>query len=106
MNLKNEVIKHWEENLKKAENAQLPTLGRGACLYCRIYANPTECGRCPIKAKTGENYCTGTPYYRVTFEAKMVKERRLAGVSHRIIWKNLIAAIKEEIAFLHSLPED
>ena len=106
MNLKNEVIKHWEENLEKAKNAQLPALGRNYCLYCKVYSNSTGCGRCPIKAKTGENYCSGTPYYRVTFEAKMVKRRQLSGVLHCIIWKNLIAAIEKELEFLRSLPED
>ena len=106
MNLKSKVIKHWKENLEKATNQELPALGRHYCVYCKVYSNPTECGGCPIKAKTGKNYCTGTPYYRVAFEAEKIKRYQLDGVSDYIIWEKLITAIEKEIEFLQSLQED
>ena len=106
MNLKNEVIAHWEENLENAKNRELPALGRHSCLYCKVYFKLTGCGRCPIKAQTGKDSCTGTPYYRVALEAERITRHQLAGVSDYIIWENLITAIEKEIEFLQSLPED
>ena len=93
MSLKNEAIKHWEENLERVLNDQDPITGPDDCAYCREYVH-LSCEGCPIFLVTGEKSCKGTPYPRVLKAA--YEEDQPA----------LIKAVKDEIKFLRSLPED
>ena len=106
MNLKGKVIKHWEENLEKALKEQLPDIRQGSCDYCRKYFNsvwPRSCNGCPILQATGEPFCRGTPYYRVSELSDVIFEYENRS---KYAWNALIRSIEEEIEFLYSLPED
>lgn len=39
------------------------------CALCEIFSSYDQCGDCPVKLKTGEYGCVGTPYSRFDLEA-------------------------------------
>ena len=68
------------------------------CAFCMMYVIPKRsCDGCPVMAKTGLEFCRGTPYY----------------AAHRLYWatssgstgliKQFRAAVRREIEFLESL---
>ena len=106
MNLKSKVIKHWKENLEKAQRGKLPDTRQASCAYCRRYyatLHSMRCNGCPILEVTGEHFCRGTPYYRV---AELREEIFEQDGGSKYTWDALIRAIKAELEFLCSLPED
>lgn len=90
----NASIKHWEQNLKFAEEGRplLITLGIRECALCQI----TGCGTCPVLVVSG-NMCTETPYFDVC------GERRLAVTDPHRKLDALKEAIRREIGFLRTV---
>jgi hypothetical protein len=107
MSLKDQVIEHWEENLSRVRNKQLPNIGAKECAYCQEYDYPSpsiKCWGCPIQNATGMPLCRATPYPCVS---KLTEEIFMNdGEAHRETWPALIRAVEEELEFLRSLPDD
>lgn len=86
--LGNEVVKHWEENLKKAKDELLTTgdIDGTNCAFCCEYMS---CSFCPVYLHTGQSSCNGTPWRRV---------------KHCLLYSRpkheLVEAVKEELEFL------
>ena len=57
-------ITHWEENLA-AKTLKEVSVGADACALCSLYNKNGGCTGCPVKEKTGHNFCWGTPYIGV-----------------------------------------
>ena len=52
-------IRHWERLLLNRDTV----MGPDSCALCKEYNHdPKPCHGCPVMAKTGEQYCVGTPY--------------------------------------------
>ena len=111
MSLKIEVIKHWKENLDKVRNRELPHINQSYCAYCQKYYDDYSinlgsreyncCSGCPIAGVTGKQLCRGTPYYQVLELTKGIPFHK-----NKHTWPTLIKAVKAEIEFLKSLPDD
>lgn len=101
MSLKQQVIEHWEENLRRAKEGKRIDISSSSCAYCREYkADPFQkydqppCVGCPVKSKTGKTLCNDTPYV----EVKSISLSKLK--------LGLVEAVERELIFLRSLPED
>ena len=62
-------IKHWERLLACETRYQFEKEGYGGadCPLCRLYNHGDSfyvtCGKCPVRERTGQHACAGTPYY-------------------------------------------
>ena len=104
MNLKSNVIKHWEDNLVRVQNRQWPLGGPAYCAYCQEYINQL-CDGCPIATATGQRLCRNTPYTQIVEAFREVKSYPFSHNAEKY-WNSLSEAIELELEFLHSLPED
>lgn len=91
----NASIRHWEENLRFAEQGKplLVTLGIQQCALCQL---PSGCNGCPVFLVSG-NTCTETPYYDVC------SERYLAVNDPFRSLDALKEAIRRELEFLKTV---
>ena len=55
-------IVHWQENVE-AETPEAVRISGAACALCIKFYGDGDCDNCPVKAKTGEDRCFGSPYY-------------------------------------------
>lgn len=83
-------IKHWEENVERAEEDDELVTGQKDCALCGLFWNK-DCIGCPVSARTGRQDCCNTPYIDVC-KAETQKER--------------ISACTDELNFLRSLREE
>lgn len=88
-------IKKWEYILQVLmDNSQVDSLldgGPDTCSLCQEYHNHVcGCGDCPVKQKTGQDFCLGSPH--------PVIERAKDN-------ETLIRGVRSEIEFLKSLEE-
>ncbi len=60
-----ESIKHWEENAA-AETPEGVSTGAENCPLCYLFFD-ANCQGCPVRRKTGEAACTGSPYNEAYF---------------------------------------
>jgi hypothetical protein len=73
MNLKTEIalrscIRKWKRNVKIAVAGRIPTTGQEHCPLCTLfYTEADGCKGCPIRKKTGEDYCGGSPHDSTVF---------------------------------------
>ena len=102
-----ESIKKWRKNLKVEKFFDFK-IGANHCPLCElfVYGQPIEnkCNGCPIKEKTGNSSCYGTPYYEFLenlHNAMWVPNEENENYAEKL--KNLRRSIKREIAFLKSL---
>lgn len=65
--LRQECVAHWIDMRDNPDSEDIP--GPGDCAFCREYLFTKNyltglqyCDGCPIKEKTGLNFCKGTPY--------------------------------------------
>lgn len=96
------TIKVWEAK-KKVDTVADVRLGMQHCPLCFVYHHD-QCDGCPIKERTGDIYCVGTPYPNVADE----KERLILdnGPFTKMVdieAERLIQAIDKQIEFLKSL---
>ena len=61
-----DCVVHWTE-VEAAERASDVRIGPGKCALCALYL-VDYCQGCPVKEKTGQSRCGGTPY-NAAFEA-------------------------------------
>ena len=57
------VIEAYHQNTETS-SAHLDGIDSSTCALCAKYAKNMGCAGCPVSAYTGENDCSGTPYYR------------------------------------------
>lgn len=104
-NLLKKCLDHWYENLMMLQLNHLSdyeplheeiSLRGSDCAFCQEYHNVTGksvCLKCPIKKKTGQTTCDGTPYYNIR------------SVLEYGYYEVLFKAIADEINFLESLKD-
>ena len=91
-------IKHWEENVRRAKFGllNLRHISQSDCALCKLYNQPDNEHRCstacPVKRRSGRDFCLGTPY-RYVRRALVFNEVSVAVAN----------AAKEELKFLKSL---
>lgn len=54
-------IRHWERVLLGKD----VLIGPSTCALCKEFYS-ADCAGCPVKEKTGHQYCSGTPYYKAS----------------------------------------
>lgn len=86
-------IKAWEAKLKAKKWTDFE-LGVDECPLCVEYFK-LYCLGCPVRERTGERGCSGSPYDEVLHAKKADYERRISGEGR--------AAIRAEVDFLKSL---
>ena len=54
-------IKHWE---RLASGKRRPGERHmcSSCALCKKFLSPLDCGNCPVKKRTGEDGCKGSPW--------------------------------------------
>lgn len=75
------------------------------CALCEKNSFPhkSNCDGCPVKEKTGENWCLGTPYIEYTNQMDNLEYKSLTAALKKTIKKEALKAAKAEVAFLESL---
>lgn len=96
------TIKVWEDK-KKASTVIDVRLGTQHCPLCFVYYH-NPCDGCPIKERTGDIYCVGTPYPNVADEKeRVIFDNGPFTKMQDIEAERLIQAIDKQIEFLKSL---
>lgn len=105
-----ETIKAWRR--KQTAGVQFADLGATSCPLCRKYNSvvakevrrENSCDGCPIKEKTGQQHCKGTPYEAVVDLRRdaLRSTRRLVKAEESGAWEK---ATQDMIDFLESLRE-
>jgi len=56
-------IAHWER-LVNGTTSEFETTGHNDCALCKMFYSYSKgsCGDCPIRNRTGESLCEGSPY--------------------------------------------
>lgn len=85
-----ESIKHWEENVERAERNEGLLLGPDDCALCGLFWKK-DCVGCPVSERTGKLSCDGSPYYDVSTAMTNVAR---------------VSACLDELNFLKSLREE
>lgn len=62
-------IQHWIEN-RDAETPGGVSLATKDCALCQMFRK-TDCNGCPVKERTGNMRCYGSPYYAADCAAEM-----------------------------------
>ena len=90
-------IKHWEENLQRVQNKELPKVSASDCNLCNLYykVSPYRCKDCPISIFVMAPGCLRTPYPEIT--------KVLSTIHIFEEWDTLEKLVQEEIDFLKSL---
>lgn len=90
-------IQHWEDNAV-ALKATSASIGSDDCALCSLFLYNRECWGCPVRDKTEEHWCKGTPYIKAAnawdrwyFDAKNTSRDEFH------------AAARAEVEFLKSL---
>lgn len=92
-------IRKWEEIVA----GKACDYGSDNCPLCQLFFYTDFCEGCPVKAKTGEQSCSGSPYDK--WCCLLPNEVSLSG--GYIHTKQSLAAAKAELKFLKSLlPKD
>lgn len=92
-------LKLTVEDIRKCKEAPTPD----NCAFCQIYLKEIcsgiyfTCNGCPIKKKTGQNACNGTPYWRAQELYERIWEKKSKAL------KTFHAAVRKEIKFLEAL---
>lgn len=86
-------IEHWERNAQCT--AKEAKVGAEFCALCSLFNTeelpPEEtCVGCPVREKTGESHCNGSPYFKAVMSTH----------NGDAAWRS---AAGEELAFLKSL---
>ena len=94
-------IKKWERNAV-AETPEDTMVGSDSCPLCKLFWK-RRCEGCPVRDRTEETYCDGSPYDDAEFASvrwgSAPEDENLRNAAH--------AAAREEVAFLRSLlPEE
>jgi hypothetical protein len=98
-------IAHHKTNLRAAEPYDV-RLGSDECALCGLFIDKLRCGNCPVKLKTGEEGCVGSPYEELS-KAHTDWCDRYGYRSADEGRKNFQRAERKEIKFLKSLlPEE
>lgn len=98
-------IAHWER-LTAGEPRFGENHGSGCCELCEVYQDGDEpCRRCPIRQKTGLEYCHGTPYddFCDVYDSLWTEWKTEEEVYAE---KECRAAAKKQLEFLRSLLEE
>ena len=86
-------IEHWEDNLRKAKEQQLPDISADSCALCSLFFRK-NCEGCPIQQHTGKTICKDTPYYDVVnaisnvdddFAPTSAQSKKIAKLCHKEI---------------------
>ena len=88
-------IAHWKR-FENGKQRQIEGTGSSSCALCHIYNKflyDEGCGECPVKLKTGRNYCQKSPWQNAE------RARRKYGYGS----PEFKAAAKKERLFLESL---
>lgn len=58
------ALKSSIEKWKGVESGGVEDLGMKNCALCKTFFNNEKdtCGQCPVKKRTGQDFCVGTPY--------------------------------------------
>lgn len=87
-------IAHWKRLATGTEKkGEMPHADD--CALCKLFWTDNGCKDCPVAAKTGLNYCIGTPY----LAAIKAWRARFRGIEGAIF----LAAAQKELEFLESL---
>ena len=93
-----QTLKALKGSIKKWERIVAGTgvdKGIDNCPLCKIFWSDEQCGPCPVKEKTGENFCRNSPYKDWAFEAP--------GTGTKAETEKQKAAALAELKFLKSL---
>lgn len=92
-------IKRWEENVAAERPWDASTHG-GDCALCLLFSpvSADDCGKCPVKLKTGLNNCSMTPWGRANFALGSWSSDECS--PKKAAW---VKAAKAELRFLKSL---
>lgn len=88
-------IKHWEENVKKVKNGEMPIISVSRCNLCNMFFSFDEnetCLLCPVKKVSKEIRCKNTPYTKINDIMLFNRPK-----------SELLPACEAELAFLRSL---
>jgi len=93
-------IKHWEQNVV-AKTPEEASIGPDDCALCGLFIDNLDaaynsCIGCPVREKTGQELCEGTPY---ELAANKYQDWRRASTPR----SSFTRAAKAELKFLKSL---
>ena len=99
-------IKHWKANVA-AEKSYDATSGASSCALCALFRRPSRddgaCQGCPVREKSGFDFCFGTPFpaaARALENWRMPWTTTMSDAQLRLQW---LRAARAELAFLKSL---
>ena len=99
--LHQKVLAHWRENLSLARQDLGFSMSHRDCAFCQQFFY-FDCHNCPIKEKTGQTHCEGTPYERI--KELICARRRDTPFDDFTYTPKLVGAVEAELRFLESLP--
>lgn len=96
-------IEKWERNVAQNRTEDLQ-FGTQSCPLCQEFNDPEglapdDCNGCPVYARTGKQYCEGTPYDSVI-------DYRKGGYRETEVSEGLRLVMQLELEFLRSLETD
>lgn len=96
-----ESIKHWER-LASGKRKPKEYIGKDDCALCTLFnidgaSLQVRCNGCPVKEKTGQIFCRGTPF----IEAESIAE--LSDDDNILDHEDFKNAAAKELEFLQSL---
>jgi hypothetical protein len=91
-----EALEKCIEKYDRASKGKSISLGPSSCALCKIFHSFYGCDGCPVKERTGLDYCENTPYLNIAWT--MAKHHHSSG-----FYKD---AARQERDFLISLRED
>lgn len=97
-----ESIQHWERHVAGDPSE---AIGTSSCALCRRFWTREGCKGCPVKDKSGQSFCHGTPYDVVglahnEWKLALQKDPPMMAEKARLAW---VEAATAELNFLKGL---